>query len=394
MPKLWSGLLVLAAALSIGACGNDNPTANNPGQPGDPVLPNNLASVISLDTTAATAVLPLYRGEDTNGDAVYYVITESNNLDEAVRLGLNWAPKMVHAARTKAVQRATEVSGGGGNPNNFPVVRFSGNVDFSPTRNLVPGPQLFPLDPSTTPGSVGDADYSPVFTLDDPNADSTETIVYNAPHIANSTGLHDRVISIDTAGMQVTLKVVKGFYEGFPILYLSTDVSDEDLSALEMGTFTPNLNEAPFPGDDKPFRSAREAIIPIVNGPTGVNNPNRQGLQSAVLGEGDPLNILQEQAGCENPDDPAQFCDAALYSPLWDATPVVWTQAAIDAGIRDRVTSDKREVIAPLNVIDLYADGYLVPLAVNGPRNSSLGGINAAGVIINCPIIFVEEPSR
>ncbi|MEO7474347.1 MAG: hypothetical protein ABIY46_03345, partial [Gemmatimonadales bacterium] len=79
-------------------------------------------------------MFPLYRGMGAGGNAEYYVITESNNLDEAVRLGLNWAPKLVHAAGTKAVQRATQVSGGG-NPNDFPVVQFSGSVDFSPTRN-------------------------------------------------------------------------------------------------------------------------------------------------------------------------------------------------------------------------------------------------------------------
>ncbi|MBA3658700.1 MAG: hypothetical protein H0W67_03815 [Gemmatimonadales bacterium] len=394
MPTLPSGLLILAAALSIGACGDDGgPSDGTSGAQPGPVLPNNLSSVISLDTVAATAVLPLYRGEDMAGNSVYFIITESNKIDESVRLGLNWTPKLVHALRTKAVQQATAATGGGANPNNFPVVQFSGNVDFSPTRNLVPGPQLFPLDPSTTPGSVGDANYSPVFTLDT-TGDTTTAIVYNAPHVANSTGLHDRVISIDTVGMQVTMKLVKGFYEGFPILYASTDVSDNDLAALEMGTFTPNLNETPFPGDDKPFRSAREAIIPVINGPTGVDNPSRQGLQSAILGEGDPLNIFQEQAGCANPSDPSQFCDAVLYSPLWDATPVKWTQAAIDAGIRDRITSDKREVIAPLNIIDLLADGYLEPGTPGGARNSSLGGLPAAGIIINCPIIFVEEPSR
>ena len=383
----WKSLLMVGIGLVAGGCGDDNsgPTPDEPEPPGQ-LIPNNMASVISLDTVAATAVLPLYRGEDANGGAVYFVITESNSLDEAVRLGLNWAPKLIHAAGTKAVQQATEV-GGSGNPNNFPVVRFSGNVDFSPTRNLVPGAQLFPLDPSTTPGSVGDADYSPVFSTSD-------TIVYNGPHLANSTGLHDRVISIDTVGMEVNLKVVKGFYEGFAILYLSTETSHNDLSALEVGTFAPNLNEAPFPGDDKPFRSAREAIIPIVNGPTGADNPSRQGLQSAVLGEGDPLNIFQEQAGCDEPDDPAIFCDAVLYSPLWDVHPVVWTQAAIDAGVRDRITSDKREVIAPLNIIDLLADGWLVPGAPGGARNSTLGGLPAAGIIVNCPIIFVAEDSR
>jgi hypothetical protein len=131
----------------------------------------------------------------------------------------------------------------------------------------------------------------------------------------------------------------------------------------------------------------------------GANNPNRQGLRSAVAGEGDPLNIFQEQAGCENADDPGSFCDAALYSPLWDVHPVLWTEDAIKAGMRTRVTTDKFEIIAPINIIELYADGFVIPGGM-GVRNSSLGGLNAAGpeggrgIIVNCPIIFVPAEAR
>jgi hypothetical protein len=381
-PMLACAALV---AIGVGACDGDNAT----GTDSNPLrsVPNNMTSASQVDTVNATAVFPLYRGEDMDGNSVFYIITESTNVDESIRLGINWAPKMIHAMGTKATQRATIVNRGRGNPNNFPVVRFSGNVDFSPVRKLVPGKELFPLDPSTTPGSVGDEIYSPLFTFDD-------SVVFNGSHLANRTGMHDKVISMDTVGMTVKLQLVKGFYEGFAILYSSTETTDNDLSALETGTFAPNMNFAPFPGDDKPFRSAREALIPVVNGPTGRDNPSRQGLRSAVLGEGDPLNIFQEQAGCQDADNPAAFCDAVLYSPLWDVHPVMWTQEAIDKGIRDVVTTDKREVIAPLNVIDLLADGYLVPFAPNGPRNSTLGGLNAAGIIVNCPIVFVPEPAR
>ena len=376
-----AALLALAAA----ACDDDGPTGSGPDQIRS--IPNNMTSASQVDTVNATAVFPLYRGEDMDGNSVFYTITESTEVDESIRLGLNWAPKMIHALGTKATQKATVVNRGRRNPNDFPVVRFSGNVDFSPVRKLVPGQDIFPLDPATTPGSVGDANYSPLFTMDD-------SIVFNGSHLANRTGVHDKVISMDTVGMTVKLQLVKGFYEGFLILYSSTETSNEDIAALETGTYAPNMNFAPFPGDDKPFRSAREAIIPIVNGPTGRDNPRRQGLRSAVLGEGDPLNIFQEQAGCQDADDPAAFCDAVLYSPLWDVHPVMWTQEAIDKGIRDIVTTDKREVIAPLNVIDLLADGYMVPAAPNGPRNATLGGLNAAGFIVNCPIVFVPEPSR
>ncbi|MBA3645242.1 MAG: hypothetical protein H0W63_03620 [Gemmatimonadaceae bacterium] len=364
------------------ACNNDTAT-----DPKRRMLPNSLASATDVDTIAATATLPLYRGQDANGANVYFIITESNNVDESIRLGVNWTPKLVHAMQTKAVQTVTKASGGRSNPNGFPVPKFVGNVDFSPVRKLVPGRDLFPLDPSTVPGSTGDAMYTPLVTFDG-------KIVYNASHVANKTGLHDRVLSIDSVGMKVKMKLVHGFYEGFSILYSSTETSDHDLAALEQGTFTPNLNFAPFPGDDKPFRSAREALVPIVNGPRGVNNPERQGLQSAVLGEGDPLNLFQEQAGCEDANNPSAFCDAVNYSPLWDVHPVKWTQAAIDAGIVRRITSDKREPIAPLNVIELYADGWLTSATPQGARNSSLGGIPAAGIIVNCPIIFVSGAAR
>lgn len=72
----------------------------------------------------------------------------------------------------------------------------------------------------------------------------------------------------------------------------------------------------------------------------------------------------------------------------------MWTDAAIAAGDRKRVTTDKREVIAPLNIIELYADGFVVAGAPKGPRNASLGGHNAAGIIVNCPIIFVPDAAR
>ena len=85
-------------------------------------------------------------------------------------------------------------------------------MDFAPVRKLVPGRDLFPLDPSTVPGSIGDAMYTPLVTMDG-------KIVYNASHLANRTGIHDRVLSMDTVAMPVKMQLVHGFYEGFSILY-------------------------------------------------------------------------------------------------------------------------------------------------------------------------------
>ncbi|MEO7311612.1 MAG: hypothetical protein ABIX01_14505 [Chitinophagaceae bacterium] len=379
--------LSMLALMGVGCKKNDTISA-----PKLRSLPNFLASATQIDTVTATAILPLYRGQDANGGDVYYIITESNNVDKSIELGLNWTPKLVHAIGTKATQTATVVTGGAKNPNNFPILKFSGNVDFSPVLKVVPGPLGFPLNPGSIPGSVGDANYSPLVTFDGKT-------VYNASHLSNSTGVHDRVISMDKINMTVKMRLARGFYEGFAILYSTTESSDNDIAALEDNTFAANMAAAPNPGDDKSFRSAREALIPVINGPMGINNPNRQGLRSAVAGEGDPLNIFQEQAGCENADDPGAFCDAAAYSPLWDVHPVLWSDAAIAAGMRTRVKSDKYEVIANINVIELYADKFVLPGGM-GVRNSSLGGLNAAGpaggrgIIVNCPIIFVPPAAR
>ncbi|MDQ2770839.1 MAG: hypothetical protein M3Y54_10095 [Bacteroidota bacterium] len=379
-------LLLTTLSLLVFSCKKNNEPAAVP-EPKIRTLPNQLASATQIDTITATAVLPLYRGQDATGGDVYYIITESNNVDKSIELGLNWTPKLVHAIGTKATQTATVVTGGPANPHNFPVLKFSGNVDFAPVLRLVPGPLGFPLDPASEPGSVGDALYSPLVTFDG-------KIVYNASHLSNKTGMHDRVISMDKVAMTVKIRLARGFYEGFPILYSTTETSDNDLAALEDNTFAPNMNAAPNAGDDKSFRSAREALIPVINGPMGATNPKRQGLRSAVAGEGDPLNIFQEQAGCEDADDPGAFCDAAAYSPLWDVHPVMWTDAAIASGARTRITTDKREVIAPINVIELYADGFVTAGAPTGPRNASLGGLNAAGIIVNCPIVFVPARAR
>lgn len=161
-PMLACAALV---AIGVGACDGDNATGADSNRTRS--VPNNMASASQVDTVKATAVFPLYRGEDMAGNSVFYTLSESTDVDESIRLGINWASKMIHAMNTKATQRATVVNRGRRNPNRFPVVRFPGNVDFSPVRKLVPGKDIFPLDPSTTPGSVGDENYSPLFTYND-----------------------------------------------------------------------------------------------------------------------------------------------------------------------------------------------------------------------------------
>ncbi len=338
-------------------------------------IPSTFAAAIALDTINQTITLPLFRGTGPQGERIFFILTESSDFGEAVRHGINWSPKLANALGTKAVQRARGI---GVLEAPASDVHFSGTVTFGLHRNVVPGPAGFPLDPSTTPGSVGDANYSPLVT----NGDG---IVWNAEQIANSSGVHGKVISIDYDKMQATLRLTHGFYTHHNVLYLSTDASKPDIAALENATYAPNLDAAPTAGNDDPAVSAREPIIPIVNGPMGATNPQRQGLRSAVAGEGDPLNIIREEPECSNPNDPA-VCSALQYSPLWDVHPVLWTDAAIAQGTRRRVTDHQ-------DVETFFNQGTIVSAAPNGPSNQDpeIRGLRAAGVVVNCPPMFVSQ---
>jgi hypothetical protein len=305
----------------------------------------------SLDVVKETITLPLYEGRHA-GQAVWYVVTDSSSEADAERRGVNEAPKLANALGTKAVQNARIVNG---------RIDFPGTVDFSPARVVEPGPTGFP--PAVAkPGAVGDADYSPYVS-------TNGRTVLNATQVANASGLHDSVVAIDYANRRVTMSMFFGFWHGHKILYLHQDASDEVTAALEGSTFAPNMNAAPGVASNDSDTSARSAILPVVNGERGKGNPERQGLNSAVFGEGDPLNITQELPGS----------GGDRYTPVWDIHPIMWTAAAIAAGERERLTSDSE-------VRNAFDDGLIVS-AASGPANESLEGLRAAGSISNCPIV-------
>lgn len=315
-----------------------------------------VVSAITVNPSAETVTLPLLRGSH-NGQAVYYVVTDDSNEADAQARGLNYVPKLAHALGTAAVQKVTLVGG---------TVQFRGIVDFSPTRKVTPGPAGNEFaGGSYAPGAVGDTAYSPLIT-------TGNGIVLDATQIADSTGVHDSVVSIDYANHRVTLKSFFGFWNGHHTIYLHLDASSPVVAAAEGSNYAPNLNAAPGVGSNDPDTSARSAIIPVVNGAVGVTNPNRQGLNSALRGEGDPLNINQDIPGQGN----------GRYSPVWDVHPLVWTQAAINSGQRVLLTSGS-------DVRGAFSHG-LITSAGTGPANGSLDGLRAADFISNCPIVAVD----
>lgn len=349
--------VVASAAFVAAGCGSGDEEAGAAGAAttttaAAPAGGQLLASAITIDDAAGTATIPLLRGVGPGGDDVYYVVTESSDETDAGERGVTHAPKLANALGTKAVQ---EVSVEGD------TVTFAGTVDFSPERSVTPGPEGFPPD-AVTPGQVGDARYSPLITADG-------EIVLNASQVQNDSGTHDAVVDIDTTAGTVTLKTLSGFFNGSRVSYFRLDASVDVVAALEESTLAPNLGEAPGQGSNA-AGSSRSAIVPIVNGVWAADDPDRQGLQSAVLGNGSPLNITQSLPGA--PD----------YSPLWDVTPAVWTPEAIAAGDRVLVTGNEQ-------IATLVSSGALTS-AGEGPAHAELGGLKTLGAVSNCPTVAIS----
>lgn len=359
--------IAMAATFGIGtsSAAQSRPERVHP-SPG--IFSYSFPGAIHIDVTHETVTLPLHKGVTRDGRTLWYVITESSNQADATRRGVNYSNKMLNALGTKAVQKA-RVDGDG-------QLIFDGTVDFGLTEVLVPGPNGFP-PAEFAPGARGDAKYSPLIHIvkagdgdrDGDDRSSKKGLVLNAPQVANDTGRSGSVVAIDYERRTVTLNMLGGWVDGQFNLYLHTDSSSELVAALEHSTYAPNLNAAPGIASDEP-PSSRAAIIPVVNGIRGDGNPMRQGLNSSLYGEGDPFNVPQEQ-----PSDPVH------YTPIWDVTPVQWTDAAIAAGLRVQLHSQD-QVRAEVQAGNLVS-------ALPGTPNQALGGINAIGAISNCPIIVV-----
>lgn len=321
------------------------------------------AIAVDFQSRVPTITLPLYKGLGPNGQPTYYILTEAASFNVAKVLGVNYAPKLVHGRDTDGAQEATIVNG---------MLKFEGDVNFSPTRSVTPGafPNTFP-PAAAQPGAVGDARYSPLVVL--PSGS-----VINAPIVANSTGTHDHMVSIDYKKGTVVFELLDGFEGGAQYYFhLVTESSDMGAAAIERGTYTPRLANLPEFGQSLPTdESALLGFSPVSNGETGPNNPQRQGLNSTIL-DGqlyDPINVFPL-----DPDNNKQFGNN--YSPMWDAHINAWTPQAIAAGRRRRITS-----IADLT--QLVNQGYVTNFAGNsGPSNGFIAGLKPTRVIINCPVM-------
>lgn len=278
------------------------------------------------------ATFPLRAGRTLRGETFWHIVVEASDSDSGDRFGVRAVSKLQNAAGSGAVQHGRLVEG---------VLVTEGTVDFAPEHRL-----------PATPGSVADADYSPLVQL-------PSGAVINAPVLANATGWHDKVISLDTSARTVTLQLTEGFARDTTVRYLSTDASAAGPAALEESTLVRRLDDAPGLGDDS-SASSRASLAAFVNGPTGADNPERQGISSALLGEGDPLNVLAWLPG------------QGRYSPLWDVHLTAWVESATP-----------RRVVRFADVEDAARAGL-----VTAPDGSPW---RASGAVVNCPILAVVD---
>ena len=285
-----------------------------------------------------TVTLPLHHGL-SGGHDVWFIVTEASDSGHADRWRSSVSQKLENAKGTAAVQKVTIAADG--------TIVFPATVDFSPVHVITPGPTGFP-PAAAAPGAVGLPGYSPLVQLPD-------GAVLNAPQLLNDSGAADKVVAIGPAHTTVRYRLTDGLARGNAVVYVSTESSDPGAAAIEDVTFAPSLNAAPFAGGDG-TDSARATLAAFTNGPTGAANPQRQGLNSALLGEGDPLNVL------------AWTPNQGRYSPLWDVHLSTWAP-----GQRPTRQSEVAEIA------DLAAAGKITGFP-NGPWGAS-------GFIVNCPII-------
>jgi hypothetical protein len=281
-----------------------------------------------------TVTLPLHRGRSTTGD-FWYVVLDASTSSAAQRFGSNVSQKLANVPR-RAVQDGHFDHG---------VLVVDAGVDFTPTRSVTNG----------VPGSVGEPGYTPLVRLPDGT-------VIDAPQVANGTGRHDKVVSLSASAGEVRLQETEGRSRGDVVHYVSTDASKAGPAALEGATLAPRLDDAPFPGGDG-TDSSRASLAAFLNGQTGADNPERQGIASALADGLDPLNVL------------AWTPNQGRYSPLWDVHLAEWTAVAKAAGQdlrQDRFT----------DVEDLADEGL-----VTGPGGTPFG---ASDVVVICPIISAE----
>jgi len=322
-------------------------------------------SVLDIDVIKGEAkvTLPLFKGISPKGEPVYYIITDSSDFDVAKAMGVNFAPKLKHAAGTPGAQIVSFNDG---------VITFKGDVDFSPKRVAVPGSAM-PFPPAVAkPGANADLEWSSLVVM-------PSGVLLNAQMVHNASGNHDRLLDIDLKKQTVTLSIVDGYQGGKEYFYhLVTDTSSDLPAVIEKGVYAPKLGLLPETGkSESSDNSALLGFSPVLNGIIDPKTGEDQGFADSLANGGiDPINVFP--VGPNNDDR----SDGNNYSPMWDAHVSMWTDAAIAAKKVRRITSFE-------DLKSLIDAGLVTSAMINpaGPGNQFVFGLRPTRAIVNCPVI-------
>ena len=133
-----------------------------------------------VDLENGTATLPLRKGRMESGETVWSIMTDATDQNLANLHGVVYSPKLAYAVNGKATRQARIEKDG-------TLVFKSGKVDFSPVHSVTPGhaPDFFPPK-AAQPGSVGDADYSPLVEYS-----NSKGTLFNMPMVAYDVSAAD-----------------------------------------------------------------------------------------------------------------------------------------------------------------------------------------------------------
>ncbi len=304
---------------------------------GDTVTTTDLpvrVQVSNLTVSAADVGLP-----DKEGEVHIHVMLDGMNMGVLLNFYTSPTftlpgPKLANAAKSSAVQHSSS--------NDPTAINVPAGVDFAPIHVLTAGASGFP-PAAAAAGAVGNPGYTPLVLL--PNG-----VVVNASQIGDGTNTNgsdkahwaDKAETVDSVHRTVTYDITNGCYEDQSVHYVSFYASNPTAAAIEDVTFAPTLGGLPFAdcgtndiNQTPPFIApgcARESLIAFINGQTGTDNIQRQGLNAAILDQESPLNILEDV-----PNDGGQFD----YSPMWDIHLLQW-KASVPLANRVRQTDFRR----------------------------------------------------
>ena len=175
----------------------------------------------------------------------------------------------------------------------------------------------------------------------------------------------DRAVAISPKAGTVTFAASLGTSSGRGVLFVSLDSNSDLVSSLESSVVAPALRNLPVGRDDRPDSAVATNYV-IANGPAGADNPERQGLNSALSDPGGQvLDVFDGAPGVLNGE---------LYSPMWDLYVSAWSPDAIAAG-------RARAIHSELEAQNLAHQGLLTNADGTEPPAAS-------GLISNCPLLM------